>query len=63
MGKALDLLQHALRRPLMVPLRALLRSHGRQSRLDLFGSYAYPNTHVGDYSSLGYRPILVVRNN
>jgi acetyltransferase-like isoleucine patch superfamily enzyme len=59
MGKTLDLMRRAARRPLMVPMCALFGSHGRRFRFDPWGRYCYPNIHVGDDVNLGYRPILL----
>jgi len=58
-GKSIDLARRAVRRPLMVPLRSLFGSHGKEFRFDPGGFYSYPNIHVGDHSNLGFRPIVI----
>ncbi len=58
-GKLIVLAKRVLRRIFMVPLRPLFGSYGEAFRFDPLGCYSYRNIHVGDYVSLGHRPVLM----
>ncbi len=58
-GRTVDLTSRVLRRLLMPALRPLFGSHGKRFHFDPRGFYSYPNIHVGDDVSLGYRPLLL----
>ncbi len=48
-----------VRRPLVAIIRNQFASHGRQFSFDPFGCYSFKHIHVGDFVSLGYRPVIM----
>jgi acetyltransferase-like isoleucine patch superfamily enzyme len=58
-GRLYVFLKSVWRRFLMLLLRPLFGSHGKNFYFDPGGSYSFKNIFVGDDVSLGYRPLLL----